>query len=45
MKGILKQFGVPVFPIKEEKGADDDGPKAAAPAGSAPTDSARASKR
>jgi mxaJ protein len=45
IQAILKQFGVPVFPIKEEKDADEDGPKAAAPAGSTPTDSARASKR
>ena len=44
IQSILKQFAVPVFPIKEEKG-DDDGPKAAAPGGATPTDSARASKR
>jgi len=42
---ILKQYGVPVFPIKEDKDDDDDGPRATAPAESTPTDSARASKR
>jgi mxaJ protein len=42
---ILKQYGVPVFPIKEDKDDDDDGPRVTAPAESTPTDSARASKR
>jgi ABC-type amino acid transport substrate-binding protein len=44
IQGILKQFGVPVLPIKEEKDDDDDGSKATAPARSSPADSARASK-
>jgi mxaJ protein len=42
---ILKQYGVPVSPVKEEKD-DDDEPKAAAPTPRPATpDSARASKR
>ena len=41
---ILKQYGVPVFPIKEEKDEDDDKPKAAAPTPPPAADSARASK-
>jgi mxaJ protein len=43
IQNILKQYSVPVFPIKEEAGGDDDDdkPKAAAPM-PAPTDSARA---
>jgi quinoprotein dehydrogenase-associated probable ABC transporter substrate-binding protein len=44
IQGILKQFGVPVLPIKEEKDDDDDGSKATAPARSSPADSARAFK-
>jgi mxaJ protein len=40
---ILKEYGVPVFPIKQEKEVDDE-PKATAPA-STPGDSARAAKR
>ncbi|MFL5471007.1 MAG: quinoprotein dehydrogenase-associated putative ABC transporter substrate-binding protein, partial [Gemmatimonadales bacterium] len=42
--GILKEYGVPAFPVKEEKGEkgdDDDGPKTSAP----PSDSTRASKQ
>jgi len=39
--GILKEFGVPAFPVKEEKGKDDDGPKTSAPS----SDSTRASKQ
>jgi mxaJ protein len=39
IQGILKQYGVPVFPIKQESDDDDDKPQAAAPA-----DSARAAK-
>jgi mxaJ protein len=38
--GILKDYGVPAFPVKEEKG-DDDGPKTSAPS----SDSTRASKK
>jgi hypothetical protein len=38
--GILKDYGVPAFPVKEEKG-DDDGPKTSAPS----SDSTRASKQ
>jgi mxaJ protein len=41
IQNILKEYGVPVFPIKEE--ADDDEPKAAAPLPTA-KDSARASR-
>jgi mxaJ protein len=44
IQGILKQYGVPVFPIKPEPG-EDDKPKAAAPLSPAPADSARASQR
>jgi len=43
IQGILKQYGIPVFPIKEEKD-EDDKPKAAAPSGPVPADSSRASK-
>ena len=39
---ILRQYGVPVFPIKEED-EEDDKPKAAAPTSPSPADSARAS--
>jgi mxaJ protein len=45
IQNILKEYGVPAFPVKEERDADDDSdakPKAAAPASS---DSTRASKR
>ena len=42
--GILKQYGVPAFPVKEDKGHDDDGPKTSAPPGAPPSDSTRASK-
>jgi hypothetical protein len=31
IQNILKEYGVPVFPIKQESDADDDKPKAAAP--------------
>ncbi len=41
IQNILKEYGVPVFPIKEE--AEDDEPKAAAPLPTA-KDSARASR-
>lgn len=44
IQGILKQYGVPVFPIRPEPG-EDDKPKAAAPLSPAPPDSVRASKR
>jgi mxaJ protein len=40
---ILKEYGVPLFPIKPEAAEDDDGPRAAAPI-SVPADSVRASK-
>ena len=38
--GILKDYGVPAFPVKDEKG-NDDGPKTSAPS----SDSTRASKK
>jgi mxaJ protein len=44
IEAILKQYGVPVFPIKEEEEEDDDEPKAAAPPSRPSADSARASK-
>jgi mxaJ protein len=44
--GILKQYGVPAFPVKEEKSGDHDAkPKASAAPSSTTTDSTRASKR
>ena len=43
IQAILKQYGVPLFPI-EENGKDDDDPAAAAPPSAAPADSTRASK-
>jgi quinoprotein dehydrogenase-associated probable ABC transporter substrate-binding protein len=43
IEGILRQYGVPVFPVKEED-EDDDKPKAGAPLPASPADSARASK-
>jgi mxaJ protein len=43
IQGILEQYGVPVFPIKQED-EDDDEPKATPPS-PAPADSTRASKR
>jgi quinoprotein dehydrogenase-associated probable ABC transporter substrate-binding protein len=43
IQGILKQYGVPVFPVKEEDEEDDE-PKPAPPS-PAPADSTRASKR
>lgn len=43
IKGILQQYGVPVFPIKAEK--DDDDAPPTAPTPGATSDSARASKR
>jgi mxaJ protein len=42
--GILKDYGVPAGPVKEQPKSDDKA-KAAAPAGQAPTDSVRASKQ
>jgi mxaJ protein len=45
IQNILKEYGVPAFPVKEERKGDDDSdakPKAAAPAS---PDSTRASKR
>lgn len=44
IQGILKQFGVPVFPIKAEDGKDDDDAPSAPPSPAA-SDSARASQR
>jgi mxaJ protein len=41
---ILKEYGVPALPVKEEAKSDDK-PKASGPAPQAPTDSNRASKR
>jgi mxaJ protein len=41
---ILKEYAVPVLPVKEEPKSDDQA-KAPAPAGQAPTDSTRASKQ
>jgi mxaJ protein len=41
---ILKEYGVPALPVKEEAKSDDK-PKASGPAPQAPTDSSRASKR
>jgi mxaJ protein len=43
IQNILKEYGVPVFPIKQESDDDDDKPKAAAPLPTA-KDSARASR-
>jgi quinoprotein dehydrogenase-associated probable ABC transporter substrate-binding protein len=43
IQSILKEYGVPVFPIKQESDDDDDKPKAAAPLPTA-KDSARASR-
>jgi mxaJ protein len=42
--GILKEYGVPALPVKEEAKSDDK-PKASAPATPVPADSSRASKR
>lgn len=44
IQNILKQYGVPVFPIKAEEDKDDAAP-AAAPSPSASVDSARAAQR
>ena len=44
IQGILKQYGVPVFPIKAEDGKDDDDAPPAAPSPAA-ADSTRASQR
>jgi hypothetical protein len=44
IQNILRQYGVPIFPIKSEL-EEDDKPKAAAPLSPAPADSVRASKR
>jgi mxaJ protein len=44
IQGILKQYGVPVFPIKAEDEKDDDGAPPAAPS-PATGDSTRASQR
>lgn len=44
IQNILKQYGVPVFPIKQDAAEDDDKPKAAAPMPPA-SDSAQASQR
>lgn len=44
IQGILKQYGVPVFPIKAEDGKDDDDAPPAPPAPAA-ADSTRASQR
>jgi quinoprotein dehydrogenase-associated probable ABC transporter substrate-binding protein len=44
IQSILRQYGVPMFPIKSEL-EEDDKPKAAAPLSPAPADSVRASKR
>ena len=44
IQGILKQYGVPVFPIKAENGKDDDDGPPAAPSPAA-ADSTRASQR
>jgi mxaJ protein len=41
---ILKDYGVPALPVKEQPKSDDKA-KAAAPSGQAPTDSTRASKQ
>jgi mxaJ protein len=45
IQSILKQYGVPVFPVKAEEGKDDDDAPAAAPSSPAPVDSARATKQ
>jgi mxaJ protein len=45
IQSILKQYSVPVFPIKTDEGKDDDDAPAAAPSPPAPVDSARASQR
>ncbi len=44
IQGILKRYGVPVFPIKPDPG-EDDKPKAAAPLSPTPADSVRGSQR
>lgn len=44
IQSILKQYGVPVFPVKADERKDDDAP-AAAPSSPAPVDSARATKQ
>jgi hypothetical protein len=44
--GILKEYGVPALPVKQDKADDDDdGPKTPAPKSATPSDSTRASKR
>jgi mxaJ protein len=45
IQSILKQYGVPVFPIKADGKKDDDDAPAAAPSVPAPVDSARAANR
>jgi mxaJ protein len=45
IQSILKQYGVPVFPVKADEGKDDDDAPAAAPSSPAPVDSARATKQ
>jgi mxaJ protein len=45
IQSILKQYGVPVFPVKADDGKDDDDAPAAAPSSPAPVDSARATKQ
>jgi mxaJ protein len=45
IQGILKQYGVPVFPVKAGDGKDDDDGPAAPPTAPASVDSARATTR
>jgi quinoprotein dehydrogenase-associated probable ABC transporter substrate-binding protein len=45
IQGILKQYGVPMFPIKAADGKDDDDAPAAAPPPTTTGDSIRASQR
>jgi mxaJ protein len=45
IQSILKQYGVPMFPIKDEGGKDDDDAPAAAPSPRVAGDSSRAAQR
>jgi mxaJ protein len=45
IQSILKQYGIPVFPIRAERGDKDEARAPGSPAPSAPADSARAATR